>query len=152
MVIALAIGFWLKLAGPKTARVPLGIAGFELGMKLEQTRKLFPKLEPLAEHQFRTNTSLFDEAAACTLSFPNDQTLTEIKCSLEAGQTPERRRQLRGKVLTTMRKLYSEETSASAALGVEHWEWTNDRALLTLDMPPVLSDAGRIEVSNKLRW
>ncbi len=137
VVLALALGFWVKLTRPKKARVPLGIAGFELGQ--------------MGEGQKRVRTTFIDEPADCTLSFGSGRKLEEIKCSLDAGATPERRRQLRGKMLTTLRQLYGEETRASAAPGLEHWEWANDRALLTLEMPPVLATTGGIEVTNKQR-
>jgi hypothetical protein len=137
VVLTIAFGFWVKLTRPKTARVPLGIAGFELGQA--------------GEGEQRVRTTFFDEPAECTLSFGNSRKLDEIRCSLEAGSTPERRRQLRGKMLATLRQLYGEETRASAAPELEHWEWANDRALLTLEMPPVLATTGGIEVTNKQR-
>lgn len=127
-VLVILVGFAVKLASPRPAHVPLGIAGLTLGSSLAEAKQRVPEL---GAPELSVKTALFEQPATCKLRFEPSDELSSIDCALAPG-SPEQMAKRRG-VLATLRALYGKESLSAFEPGVERWVWQNPSARLILE-------------------
>lgn len=132
-VVALAVALVLKLSGPSSANVPMGIAGAKLGSDSAALMQAVPGLTdaPNADESFprmRGKVSLLDEPATCTYELGVEGRLSRIDCALDPAPNPESARKTQAKVLGMLRKLYGPESEQHG----ESYKWQNGRARLLM--------------------
>jgi hypothetical protein len=144
VVLVLVLGFLYKMLNGRPSSVPMGIAGFGLGMSVERAREVLPGLTEIAPDpagldpgaqlpRLRGRVQVFEEPATCTLWFAIEHTLSKIECALDPEANADERQKTAERVLVTLQKLHGSEQPGSLATPTRVWQ--NQRATLQLHVP-----------------